>query len=490
MKQKLSFILALVALSAAVSSCGDTEKTPSDSQALQTQTASITETTENARAKHTVPTDTLDFDGETFNLHVLDWQSYKYYFVAEEENGDIMNDAIYHRQQAVEDALNVKITHHFEEDVFQQLADIKNAVQADDDVYQYILLHCIYGVSSFSSEGFLHNLDTLPYVDIKADWWNQKQMDLLRLGNNTYFAVNDFMIPCPYVIFYNKEMVTNLDMENPYQLVYDGKWTIDAFQTMAKAAVSDINGDGKMDFNDAYGISANEVSKYISFVTGSNQYITEKDSSDHIQLALNTEKMASLVNIFADLAQNGIIYKPASMDPAEQLTLNSGRLMFTLAPVSEAEEMREYTVDFGFLPYPKYNEEQEDYISLDWGGLSCVPTTIKNPEMVGAVIELLAYESQNEVIPTYYNTILQGKLARDNDAIKMMDILFDTITYEIGGNYFGFDTGFQNLFFALPYLAIDSKSNAFGSYYTKNEKAANRTISSFYSALETVEGAQ
>ena len=85
--------------------------------------------------------------------------------------------------------------------------------------------------------------------------------------------------------------------------------------------------------------------------------------------------------------------------------------------------MRDYTVEFGFLPYPKYDEAQKDYISLDWGGLLSVPHSVSNPDMVGAAMELLAWESSTAVIPTYYDTVLTGKLARDDDAIKMMDIL-------------------------------------------------------------------
>ena len=118
-----------------------------------------------------------------------------------------------------------------------------------------------------------------------------------------------------------------------------------------------------------------------------------------------------------------------------------------------------------------------------------VPCTIGNPEMVGAAMELLAWESGNEVIPTYYDTVLQGKLARDDDAVKMMDLLFDTITYEIGGNYFGFSAGFGDLFYALPRLSIEKKSSDFTSFYEKLEKSANKTIEKFYVSLENTEAA-
>ena len=167
--------------------------------------------------------------------------------------------------------------------------------------------------------------------------------------------------------------------------------------------------------------------------------------------------------------------------------MDSDRLLFHLDTLSDAERMRSYEVEFGFLPYPKYDEAQESYLSLDWGGLMGVPTTITDPECVGAVLELLAYESSNTVIPAYYDTVLTGKLTRDEDAKKMLDIIFDTICYEVGGNYFGFDNGFRELFYVLSELSVKKQSDAFASYYEKSSKQAVKLIDKFYSSLSNTE---
>ena len=486
-------LLAASLLSAALLSCGgeSTGEVTTTDAVTGGDTAAVTETTEETRAMHSVDTDALDFGGEELNQATFYWQGYKFYFFADEENGDVMNDALYNRTRAVEEALNIKIVTEMYDTVVT--SDFTNALKpiilSGDDVYDLMFNHCIDSIPTYASEGYLYNLDDLPHIDMNADWWNKEQMDVLRLGENTYYAVNDMMIPCPYVIFFNKEMVANFDMENPYQLVYDGKWTLDVFEKMAREAVSDVNGDGKMDENDSWGITSQEISKYISFMTGAGQYITDRDSDGHIQLAIKTEKTQSMMERFEALTKDNVIYMPPTMERSDMLTIDSGRLMFQLDAIADAELLRDFTVDFGFLPYPKYDEAQEDYISLDWGGLLSVPCTITNPEMVGAAMELLAWESANEVIPTYYDTVLQGKLARDDDAVKMMDILFDTITYEIGGNYFGFSSGFNDLFYALPRLTIEKKSSDFTSYYEKLEKSANKTIEKFYESLENTEAA-
>ena len=125
---------------------------------------------------------------------------------------------------------------------------------------------------------------------------------------------------------------------------------------------------------------------------------------------------------------------------------------------------------------------------MDWGGLMCVPAVIQEPDMVGAVLELLAYESGDTVIPAYYDVLLAGKLSRDEDSRRMIDILFDTIAYEVGCNYFGFTNGINNYLFALNQLVISSKSTDFASYYAKNEKTAVTAIEKVYKELEKIEG--
>jgi hypothetical protein len=142
---------------------------------------------------------------------------------------------------------------------------------------------------------------------------------------------------------------------------------------------------------------------------------------------------------------------------------------------------------YAIIPYPKFDENQENYISLDWGGLMCIPTTIGNPDLVGATLELLAYESANEVIPTYYDVLLEGKLARDTDTIAMLDILFDTIAYEVGGNYFGFESGLSDLFYTTARLCFNNKSTDFASWYKGKEKTSSKLIERFYKSLDELE---
>ena len=287
------------------------------------------------------------------------------------------------------------------------------------------------------------------------------------------------MVPYPFIIYFNQEIVEALDLTNPYESVQAGTWTLDVFAGMAKAAISDLNGDGVIDYqNDRLGIASTETSKYVSFLPAVEQFITDRDKDGRIYLSMNTEKTQQVIEIFHELNTSDVCYVTWNVNEP-QLQMETGRVLFYMNGPDELERLRDCDVNFGFVPYPKWDETQKEYRSMDFGGLMCVPTTISDPEMVGAVLELLAWDSENNVVPTYYNTLLEGKFAQDETAASMLRLIFDSICYEVGGNYFGFSAGCGDLFFAVSNVAFRNNSSDFASFYAKNEKSANKTIETF-----------
>ena len=492
MKRTLSILLliAMLASSVTLASCGESAAnadTGTNAGAVASPEASADagdETPvidEETRPMHKVPDD-LDFEGSVFNILYPDWQGYKYYFFADETNGDPRNDAIFNRTTVVEEYLNADITQTQVAGIVDVSPAVQQSVTAQDDAYQLALTHCIQNVSSMVTSGFLYNYDKLNYVDYTAEWWNREMMDVLRLGKNTYYGVSDYMIPCPYAIFFNKNLIEDYQFENPYELVYNGQWTLDKFCEMAIAVTTDTNGDGKYTNEDILGICVEEDSKYISFMSGAGQFMTTKNDQGQIALDMNTDRMITIVEKLTALAgTTGVVA------PVNTVFIKDGKLLFELHTIANAVNYRDTEVDIGILPYPKFDENQENYISLDWGGLMCIPTTIGNPDLVGATLELLAYESANEVIPTYYDVLLEGKLARDTDTIAMLDILFDTIAYEVGGNYFGFESGLTDLFYTTARLCFNNKSTDFASWYKGKEKTSSKLIERFYKSLNELE---
>ncbi len=308
MKKLLSLLLAILMIGSVLIACNNTKTPPvntgddtapstpavSDDPSSDTSPDTTPEATE--QTMHNVPVDSLDFGNEEFHFVAFEWQGYPHYFFAEEESSDPMEAALYNRQCSIEEAIGVKISYHMYPDYFKLHDAIDKDVNMGETNIDMALLHCIDSVAAFSSGGYLYPFEELPHVDVNAPWWNKEQMDGLRLGTMSYYGVNDFMIPCPYVMFFNKEMVEDMkDFEDPYQLVLDQKWTFDVFEEMARAATLDMNTDGAFsrDF-DSFGVAVDDISDYCSFVTAFDQDFVQKDEEGAITLTINTEKTVDI----------------------------------------------------------------------------------------------------------------------------------------------------------------------------------------------------
>jgi len=400
------------------------------------------------------------------------------YYFAEESTGEVMNDAIYDRMIAVEEALGVNIEKISGGDIKGVISAVRKSNRAQDDAYQMVLTHCIEGVSTLTTGGMLQDLRQLKYVDLDAEWWNRSAMENLALGEELLWAVNDFMLDDPNVIYFNKGMIDEYQLENPYELVKSGKWTLDKFIEMAKA-VSQDNGDGTWDINDKYGFATELDWEMVSIYPACGIFTTEV-TEDGIGLALNSEKTLSVIEKIVALVGDSCTYSWGVGAP-EQLLITSGNCLFTLRTLQYAANYRDSDVEFGILPVFKYDEAQENYQSLNWSGLMCVMNSISNPDMVGAVIELLAFYSNETTIPAYYDKALAYKSARDEESIEMLNIIFDTTVYDIGMNLAGFNTPNYELLYSLPKLA-ENHSTDFASWYAANADAAEKYLIAMYDA--------
>jgi hypothetical protein len=111
----------------------------------------------------------------------------------------------------------------------------------------------------------------------------------------------------------------------------------------------------------------------------------------------------------------------------------TGLAVFSVATIQEMVNLRDMPDDFGVVPFPKYDAAQPNYHSRQSGGRPFViPMTVQRPEIVGAVMEVMAVETRNYVYPAYYESSLQQKFARDADTVEMLDLVRATTTYDLG----------------------------------------------------------
>lgn len=424
------------------------------------------------------------------------WGLYPNYFHSDENTGEAIHVALYNREMKVEEHLGVDITHTMLKSIEAVTADVRQYVMANEDVYQIVLNHCINGISGLITDGMLYDLSDIETVDTTSDWWNTKSMENLAVGAHQYCAINDYMIPDPNAVIFNKGFVQMYEIDDPYDIVREGNWTIDVMMEMMKTVTKD-NGDGQWDINDTYGFGCPGNWFLNDFIYSSGLMLTEKNEDGGFELAFDvnertvafSEKLNALLtgpDTFSYSFQNDYPDSSGFQGEDKSLNVKRGRTLFGLVSLNNLHTYRDTNVEFGLLPYPKLDADQESYNSLDWSGVLVVPASVQEPEMVGEVIELLAYYSKDEVLPAYYDLVLGEKLSRDEDSKEMLDIIFDGIIFDAGMNYFGFSPNMSKIFYIGQSI---EKTNWSGlsSFIATCEMGAKAEVEKFNTAVLEME---
>lgn len=149
------------------------------------------------------------------------------------------------------------------------------------------------------------------------------------------------------------------------------------------------------------------------------------------------------------------------------------KLYNEIIPWHGPRDDRDTDLEYGFLPYPKWDEAQENYCNtMHAYGTSwmCIPSSVKDTEQSGAIMESLSYYGQKLVNPAYYEITLEGKTIRDEESADMLDIIFETRFFDVGFYYqVG---GYNNILFDMFY----GGNTNFGSQFKASEKAVAKQL--------------
>ena len=422
--RKLTSLLLLSLILAEASACSSA---PSDSTDITT-TDAITTTAPETRDPATVcdiPED-IKFNGETFTFAIYENANTNNHILVDEEDGDTMNDAIHKRRRMTEERFGITL----EELVFDDnAAKFRAPIMSGDNSYDIGNIRCTDALT-FWQDGIITPASELPYVDIDKSYWNRSFNDSLTLCHQQYIAIGDMLTSThdlTYALAFNKKLADNYNIGDIYSLVRDGKWTFDQMLAMMKTATQDANGDTIMDENDNYGYCAHPKNVLPSFWIAAGEMSVKKDEDDRPYLAMGEERFTNVWNKVFDMTYGaGTYFKPDDNDWND--VTDAQRKLFT-----NNQLLRSMETDFGIIPYPKYTEDQNRYYSrVSYYNAPVIPISNDRFELVGAVLEYFNWASAETVIPAYYDTVLHGKVVRDEDSREMLDIIFDARVVDIG----------------------------------------------------------
>ena len=482
---KIKRAIALLLLASLLVGCGSTVNETKDTGTSDTETTAGDTTTEEATGRKFDKPDIepKDYEGREFNiLYASDgaYRAHELYFFSDGENGDTLNDAVYKRNIAVEDKLNIKIngvTNGYIDTIYPS---IQKSVMAGTPDYDLALTHTFYGVPSLITEQLVCDWNKVEGVDLSKNYWNQNMNDTLAINGVLPVAKSEYMPPEVFLILFNKKLQNEYQLEDYYQVVRDGKWTHDYFVQEASKISEDLNGDGVYDVNDKYGFSSMIDANFQAFFTGCDFYSVSK-TDDGLVVTQPTEKFVNMYDKLYTLVYGGhssytFTYEDAGTP--KELNFENDQSLFYLGSTDSIDLLRSMNTDFGILPFPKYNEQQDNYRSLSMSGYITIPVCAGDQELSGIASEYLAYESAEILTPVFYDMLLGSKYIRDDESSEMLDIIFENIVFDPAMVY-----GMNNAISYSAAFLLKGKTTNVASYFEKNTKSIQATYDKIYEAF-------
>ncbi|MBE6612503.1 MAG: hypothetical protein E7632_08420 [Ruminococcaceae bacterium] len=427
--KKLALILAALLAAQTLSACGG-----SDTSA---DTTSGTNTTapEETTYEYYHSLQGTDLGGETFTI----WSPYAedLFMYIEEETGDLMDDTVYQRNRSVEEQLNVKLDYVFHglgssgTDQNTAASYVQSQILAGDNAFDVYLGVQHTGYPGMIAEGMFLDWNTIPNIDIDQPYWYQGLRDV-NYGSKIYMFTGAYCIDAmssANCLLFNKRLLEEAQIEFPYQMVLDGTWTFDKFEQMVAETTRDLNGDTEIKVGeDQFGYWGWGYEQTYALFMSMKGDIVNKDKDNMPVLDAVNERNIDIVDRINKFFEQPGAAMEWNDSPGTRTAFSSGLVAFFHASISFVTgSFREMEDDFGFVPYPKYDEKQEDYPVRvqNTAKMTYIPTTNNRLDFTGAVLEVMAAESYNTVIPTYFDTVLTVKGARDTESEQMVPYILD-----------------------------------------------------------------
>ena len=379
--------------------------------------------------------------------------SYNKYDISPEENSsDPLEDAVYRRDDKLQNELGIKFNCAYQPDFNQIATAVKNDVTAGTGEYHIVYQHMIDAARGLAPGGYLYNLTDLDYVDFDKEWWDQDCKKGFVIGDSMMMVCGD-LLPSTMLITASVLFNKNLFEENGWELPYDdareGKWTLDDMLDLTKDQTKDLNGDGKIIFtDDFYGVTAwaADADFNLYFGTGATMFSYDED---HLPVFdPNTDRLQQIYDKIYKLliTQNAfhVIWAQYEKDPSMYTAtidvFRDGRALFFPTYLSTTTSLRDMVDDYGILPNPKYDEKQADYLGFVNGSASmaCVPSSLsaENLAVAGFMLEALASSSYTMTTDTLYDVVAKSKNARDPESAQMVDIIIRHKVFDFGYSHF------------------------------------------------------
>ncbi|MBR5445087.1 MAG: hypothetical protein IKV57_03130 [Clostridia bacterium] len=467
MRRTIAAIL-LLSMLLSVASCGSTQETET---AAETSAAEVTETVPETEPEIRPELPDVKYDG--YDFRILTAENREKFIYTEESTGELVNDAVYDSLAETMELLDVKVSTVLIASESDEAA-VQTMIVSGDDVYDIGMVHDNKTVN-LSLKGYFLNIHDLPYIDTTKPWWPQFTVDTLTLNNKMFYGSNYityFSMVETKVCFFNEDILNDRGIEYPYDLVREGKWTLDTLDSLTAELYTDVNGNGETDVDDLYGITIGGYPYCWIEGFGVEMYYKEPGSNVitfHAEVEKTTSLVDKLYSIFCT-GKNGAYNQMGNGDFDEREQFAKGLAAFSFSYLgSQIELLMDSEVRYGIVPMPKLDEAQEAYIGPCTDRPIHLPVTVADQEKTAVIFESLSYTGYKYILPAYRDKTLMGRYSMSSDSSEMLDLIFQNRVLSFT---------YLHTYVALNMLTelISKGTTDIASYVKKNQTVENNRI--------------
>ena len=478
LKKILCTLMASLLLAASLTACANGDQSPANtSPDAQTQA----NTDPNAESRESLDIPDERYDGTELCFLTRDggsWSTVEIFTDTKTSEADNISYAVFERNDRILQDYGVTVTEIKESN---QQSKTTNEVAAPTGDFQVVITD-VRTSATLATGGYLWDLrsDAIEAIDLTKSWWDIKMAEGMSIDGHLFFATGDLQTldnDATFAIMFNKTLATQSNLPNLYELVDNGHWTMNQLYTLEQQTVQDLDGNGTLSYlNDVLGFAYTDDVPSCLLIAG-GVTMCKKDGDDIPYYAMDVDRAQSVAEkirlcFTRDYTVN-LSDVSGDIEEVGKKCFGENHSLFFGECLQCVTRLRGYDVDFGIVPYPKYNEEQSSYYSMmhHIASMVSIPKSIREKDllMVESMVEAMAYHSVDTLTKQYYEINLKTKGAKDAESGPMIDTILANRACDLA-YYFNWGTGaFENFSVCLSpssTTSVASMSQRFKSSVT------------------------
>ena len=435
MRKIAVLMIVFVMLIPSFASCGKKTSPPTENSSETTDTETDTTALYDGQGYLLDNLGTRDYNRP---IRIFAWaeSAIKEFGVDSTDLRDTLNSAVYSRNLVVENRMGVTLEYQYQDGSDPKMNDFAAKAKILAELGD---IDMIAGYSRVASllmvQGVSADLTSMNNLDFEKPWWPKYLIEKSRLYDDLYFCTGDIapsLFRESYLIFYNKNLAEANSLPDLYEVVENQEWTIEKMFELG-SLVSE-NNDAVKDENDIFGFTTYRTFTD-AFYQGSGLMTIENapDGSIMISDDFGSSKTHSLLEKLVGYSQSP---DHCFSDYGNNLYLDSwysGKALFTLNTTQLATRNKEKGLKFGILPVPKYDREQEDYLTIPgfFYTIYSIPRSA-DKDAVSAVLECLASEGYRKTAPALFEVIMKARISEAPEDYYMWDRIKDSLILDSG----------------------------------------------------------